>query len=117
MCHPMVMMLVLPFHAELTSTMGPGSRKRRTSSTGKSRFRIGSGGGVGQPDKRLEQPRALARGTAPGLAQPLGPEHEAAVFAAGRNHLDLMPGTYRRAHGMIQVLVQVAATKAEFPCE
>src|SRR5205814_2555514 len=39
MCQPMVMMFVLPFQAELTSTIGPGSRKRRTFSTGKSRLR------------------------------------------------------------------------------
>ena len=36
MCQPIVMMLVLPLHAELTSTIGPGSRKRRTFDTGKS---------------------------------------------------------------------------------
>src|SRR5687768_3957128 len=36
MCQPMVMMLVLPRQAELTSTTGPGSRKRRISPTGKS---------------------------------------------------------------------------------
>jgi hypothetical protein len=30
MCQPMVMMLVLPLHAELTRTIGPGSRNRRT---------------------------------------------------------------------------------------
>src|SRR5215470_469191 len=35
-CQPMVMMLVLPFEAELTSTIGPGSRKRRTWETGRS---------------------------------------------------------------------------------
>src|SRR5438270_4276768 len=34
MCQPIVMMFALPFHAELTSTMGPGSRKRRMLSTG-----------------------------------------------------------------------------------
>lgn len=33
-CQPSVMTLRWPFHAELTSTTGPGSRKRRTSSTG-----------------------------------------------------------------------------------
>ena len=38
MCQPMVMMLVLPFQAELTSTIGPGSRKRRMLDTGKSVF-------------------------------------------------------------------------------
>src|SRR5882672_6880414 len=36
MCQPMVMMLVAPLWAELTSTIGPGSRKRRTLATGKS---------------------------------------------------------------------------------
>jgi hypothetical protein len=36
MCQPIVMMLVLPFHTELTSTIGPGSRNRRTLDTGKS---------------------------------------------------------------------------------
>ena len=30
MCQPIVMMLVAPFHLELTRTIGPGSRKRRT---------------------------------------------------------------------------------------
>jgi hypothetical protein len=34
----MVMMFDLPCHDELTRTMGPGSRKRRTLPTGKSRF-------------------------------------------------------------------------------
>jgi hypothetical protein len=38
MCQPMVMMLVSSFHRELTSTIGPGSMKRRTSETGKSFF-------------------------------------------------------------------------------
>src|SRR4026208_2193781 len=38
MCQPMVMMLVLALHAELTSTIGPGSRKRRMLDTGKSVF-------------------------------------------------------------------------------
>ena len=38
MCQPIVMMFALPCHAELTSTMGPGSRKLRISSTGKSLF-------------------------------------------------------------------------------
>src|SRR5687768_5639827 len=117
MCHPIVMMLVLPFHAELTSTMGPGSRKRRTSSTGKSRFRIGSGGGVGQPDERLEQARALARGAASGLTQPVETEQEAADLATGRNHLYPMAGADRRAHGMPQVLVDIAAVEPELPGE
>ena len=36
MCQPMVMMFVSPLWAELTSTIGPGSRKRRTLETGKS---------------------------------------------------------------------------------
>src|SRR5215468_5441097 len=35
-CQPMVMMLVWPLHAELTSTIGPGSRKRRIWETGRS---------------------------------------------------------------------------------
>src|SRR5689334_21034754 len=35
-CQPRVMMLVWPLHAELTSTMGPGSRKRRIWETGRS---------------------------------------------------------------------------------
>ena len=61
-------------------------------STGQSCLGMGSGGGVGQADERLEQPRALARRAAPGLAQPVGPEHEAAVLAASRNHLDPMAG-------------------------
>ena len=56
MCHPMVMMLRLPFHAELTSTIGPGSRKRRTSSTGKSRFRMDQCASVGNPDQGFVQP-------------------------------------------------------------
>src|SRR5262245_893596 len=34
-CQPMVMMLVWPFQAELTSTTGPGSRKRRIWETGR----------------------------------------------------------------------------------
>jgi hypothetical protein len=34
----MVMMFVRPFQAELTSTIGPGSRKRRMFETGKSFF-------------------------------------------------------------------------------
>jgi hypothetical protein len=34
----MVMMFVSPFQAELTSTIGPGSRNRRTLETGKSFF-------------------------------------------------------------------------------
>src|SRR2546421_9063440 len=38
MCQPIVMMLVSPFHRELTSTIGPGSRKRRVLPTGKSLF-------------------------------------------------------------------------------
>src|SRR5436190_15485690 len=38
MCQPIVMMLVLPFQAELTSTIGPGSRNRRIFDTGKSFF-------------------------------------------------------------------------------
>lgn len=38
-CQPSVMMLVLPFQAELISTIGPGSRKWRTSETGKSLLR------------------------------------------------------------------------------
>src|SRR5688572_3779238 len=46
-CQPMVMISVSPFHAELTSTIGPGSRKRRMSETGKSRlvysFMVGEG--------------------------------------------------------------------------
>ena len=37
-CQPIVMMLVSPFQAELTSTMGPGSRNRRIFDTGKSFF-------------------------------------------------------------------------------
>src|SRR5947207_15526005 len=37
-CQPMVMMLVSPFQAELTSTIGPGSRNRRICDTGKSFF-------------------------------------------------------------------------------
>ena len=37
-CQPMVMMLVLPFQAELTRTIGPGSRNRRIFDTGKSFF-------------------------------------------------------------------------------
>ncbi len=39
MCQPIVMMFVLSFHEELTSTMGPGSRYRRISESGKSLFR------------------------------------------------------------------------------
>src|SRR5437667_11310504 len=38
MCQPIVIMLVLPFQAELTSTIGPGSRNRRIFDTGKSFF-------------------------------------------------------------------------------
>jgi len=34
MCQPSIITLRWPFHAELTSTTGPDSRKRRTSSTG-----------------------------------------------------------------------------------
>src|SRR5438094_8362723 len=34
MCQPMVMMLFRPFQRELTSTIGPGSRNRRTLETG-----------------------------------------------------------------------------------
>jgi hypothetical protein len=37
-CQPMVMMLDFPFQAELTSTIGPGSRNRRISERGKSCF-------------------------------------------------------------------------------
>src|SRR5215203_2015961 len=37
-CQPRVMMLVWPAQREDTSTMGPGSRYRRTWLTGKSRF-------------------------------------------------------------------------------
>src|SRR5204863_9972753 len=37
-CQPMVMMFVSPFQAELTSTIGPGSRNRRIFDTGKSFF-------------------------------------------------------------------------------
>src|SRR5262249_40349380 len=36
MCQPIVMMFILSFQTELTSTMGPGSRNRRTFETGKS---------------------------------------------------------------------------------
>src|SRR5438876_12074525 len=39
MCQPIVMIFVLSFHEELTSTMGPGSRYRRISESGKSLFR------------------------------------------------------------------------------
>src|ERR1700740_320006 len=35
-CHPRVMMLAFPFQAELIRTIGPGSRKRLISETGKS---------------------------------------------------------------------------------
>ena len=38
MCQPMVMTFVSPFQAELTSTIGPGSRNRRTLPTGKAFF-------------------------------------------------------------------------------
>src|SRR5438067_2904610 len=37
-CQPMVMMLLSPFQAELTSTIGPGSRNRRIFDMGKSFF-------------------------------------------------------------------------------
>ncbi len=37
-CQPMVMMLVSPFQAELTKTIGPGSRSRRIFDTGRSFF-------------------------------------------------------------------------------
>src|SRR5262245_18170848 len=36
MCQPIVIMFILSFQTELTSTMGPGSRNRRTFETGKS---------------------------------------------------------------------------------
>src|SRR5438445_9035579 len=39
MCQPIVMMLKEPFEAELTSTIGPGSRNRRIPSNGYDRFR------------------------------------------------------------------------------
>src|SRR5215207_9995974 len=38
MCPPMVMMSRSPLYVELTSTTGPGSKNRRTLSTGKSFF-------------------------------------------------------------------------------
>src|SRR5690242_6226830 len=37
-CQPIVMMFASPFQAELTSTIGPGSRNRRILETAKSRF-------------------------------------------------------------------------------
>src|SRR4030095_5109423 len=39
MCQPIVMMLDVPRHVELTSTIGPGSRNRRISSNGYDLFR------------------------------------------------------------------------------
>ena len=39
-CHPRVMMLAFPFQAELIRTIGPGSRKRLISETGKSFFSV-----------------------------------------------------------------------------
>jgi hypothetical protein len=56
MCQPIVIRLRWPRHAVLTSTIGPGSRKRRACSTGKSFFGSAFIRGQGREEPMLAQP-------------------------------------------------------------
>src|SRR5262245_32018115 len=75
-CQPMVMMLVLPFEAELTSTIGPGSRKRRTWETGRSFLGVAFMGPSEANGRWTSCRRCLMRALrrAPGIVQPRGVE-------------------------------------------
>src|SRR5688500_9694298 len=90
-------------------------RRISTSQAGAPHDRLDSRGRAGQAHQGFEQPGARARRAAPRLADAVGLEHESAILAARGNHLDQMAGCNCRAHGMAQLIVDVAAAKSQLP--
>jgi hypothetical protein len=69
------------------------------------------------PDHWLEEARALARRTSPGLEQLVFAEHEVTGLAPGGDDLDVVTRRAGGAKGVAKVVFDVAARHAELACK